>query len=314
MFRVKKMSLTHEQKELLKALARVHGSGDHGSFVFSRSIDQVDSATLVYDGHPNVVVHNVDESDFIHLEREGLLTLRQSSGDLSGKPTMKGSNLAMRSIPSDQRTQRPPGSMSPPAPRTASPPAKRTAPPPSGATGSQRIEPLEPAENPLDVRTAAGRVEAARQLLSGSGAEKPNRPDSIFIGHGGSKEWLELEKYLTRELHLNCEEFNTESAAGYTTQQRLETMLDRATFAFLVLTAEDKHADGSLHARENVIHEAGLFQGKLGRPNAILLIETGCATPSNISGLTHIPFPNGHIRATFHEVRRVLVARKIIVA
>jgi hypothetical protein len=180
------MSLTHGQKALLKALARVHASGDHGSFIFCRSIDEVDTATLVYAGHPNVVVHNVDESDFIHLESEGLLILRQSSGDLSGKPTMKGTNLAMRSIPSDQRTQRPPGSVSPPAPRTApppSPPVLRTAPPPSGAAGSQPIEPLEAAENPYDLRTAAGRQQAARQLLSGSGVEKPNCPHSIFIGH-----------------------------------------------------------------------------------------------------------------------------------
>ena len=78
------------------------------------------------------------------------------------------------------------------------------------------------------------------------------------------------------------------------------------------MTAEDKHADGSSHARENVIHEAGLFQGKLGIPNAILLIESGCATPSNIYGLTHIPFPSGNISAAFHEVRRVLKARNII--
>ena len=27
------------------------------------------------------------------------------------------------------------------------------------------------------------------------------------------------------------------------------------------MTAEDEHADGTKHARENVIHEVGLFQG-----------------------------------------------------
>jgi predicted nucleotide-binding protein len=89
-------------------------------------------------------------------------------------------------------------------------------------------------------------------------------------------------------------------------------MLDRATFAFLVMTAEEKYSDGSSHARENVIHEAGLFQGKLGTPNAILLVESGCAVPSNLQGLTHIPFPSANIRAAFHDVRRLLEARKIL--
>lgn len=40
-------------------------------------------------------------------------------------------------------------------------------------------------------------------------------------------------------------------------------MLSSAGFAFLVMTGEDMHDDNELHARENVIHEIGLFQGKL---------------------------------------------------
>ena len=40
-------------------------------------------------------------------------------------------------------------------------------------------------------------------------------------------------------------------------------MLDDAAFAFLILTAEDEKADGKMHARMNVVHEAGLFQGRL---------------------------------------------------
>jgi predicted nucleotide-binding protein len=49
--------------------------------------------------------------------------------------------------------------------------------------------------------------------------------------------------------------------------------------------------DGKLHARLNVIHEAGLFQGRLGFNKAIILLEEGCEEFSNIHGLGHIPFP-----------------------
>ena len=85
-------------------------------------------------------------------------------------------------------------------------------------------------------------MEAAKQLLGGSGPEKDRAV--IFIGHGHSREWLALEKFLVRDLHLNCEEFSAKPAAGYTTQAHLDKILSRATFAFLVMTAEDTHHDG----------------------------------------------------------------------
>jgi len=56
----------------------------------------------------------------------------------------------------------------------------------------------------------------------------------------------------------------------------------------------------------NVIHEAGLFQGRLGFMKAILLIEEGCAEFSNIHGRGQIRFPQGKISPAFEEVRLVL--------
>ena len=50
-------------------------------------------------------------------------------------------------------------------------------------------------------------------------------------------------------------------------------MMSQAGFAFLIMTAEDEMADSSVQARPNVIHEVGLFQGKLGPRRAIVLIE-----------------------------------------
>lgn len=128
----------------------------------------------------------------------------------------------------------------------------------------------------------------------------------VFIGHGRSPVWRDLKDLLRDRLGLSPVEFNTEPAAGMTTIERLQEMLSTAAFAFLVLTGEDQHADGAQHARENVIHEAGLFQGRLGFRRAIILLEEGCAEFSNIYGLTQIRFPKGDIRARSEAIREVL--------
>ncbi len=94
----------------------------------------------------------------------------------------------------------------------------------------------------------------------------------IFIGHGRSVVWRDLKDFIHDRLKLPWEEFNREPTAGMSTKERLEDMLDASVFAFLVMTAEDEHADGSKHARANVIHEVGLFQGRLGFERAIVLL------------------------------------------
>ena len=39
---------------------------------------------------------------------------------------------------------------------------------------------------------------------------------------------------------------------------------------------------GKINARMNVVHEAGLFQGRLGFTRSIVLLEEGCEEFSNI--------------------------------
>jgi predicted nucleotide-binding protein len=79
-----------------------------------------------------------------------------------------------------------------------------------------------------------------------------------------------------------------------------------------VLTAEDEHKDGSHHARENVIHELGLTQGRYGFERAIVLLEDGCEAMSNIQGLVQIRFPNGSLPSASEQVRHVLEREGLI--
>src|SRR5262249_55692727 len=122
---------------------------------------------------------------------------------------------------------------------------------------------------------------------------------TAFIGHGRSATWLKLRDYLQDQLNFTCDEFNRVPVPGMTTIARLSQMLESATIAFHVMTAEDEQPDGTVHARMNVIHEAGLFQGRLGFERAIILREEGCEEFSNVQGLGQILFPKGNIAATF---------------
>lgn len=135
---------------------------------------------------------------------------------------------------------------------------------------------------------------------------------NVFIGHGRSRAWRDLKDFLQDRLKLPWDEFNRVPVAGVTNVARLSEMLDAAAIAFLVMTAEDEMANGALQARMNVIHEAGLFQGRLGFSRAVVMLEEGCEEFSNIAGLGQIRFPRGNISAVFEEVRRVLEREGLI--
>ena len=135
---------------------------------------------------------------------------------------------------------------------------------------------------------------------------------NVFIGHGGSSVWKDLKDFIQDRLNLPWDEFNRVPVAGITNIARLSEMLDAAAIAFLVMTGEDEQADGKLQARMNVVHEAGLFQGRLSFTKAIVLIEDGCEEFSNIQGLGQIRFPKSNIKAAFEEIRQVLEREGIL--
>lgn len=141
---------------------------------------------------------------------------------------------------------------------------------------------------------------------------KPYQGTRIFIGHGHSHVWWELKDFLKNTLSLAVDEFNRVPVAGVSNTDRLNKMLDSAIFAFLVMTGEDEQPSGELRPRENVVHEAGLFQGHLGFERAIVLLEEGCEKFSNNAGLGHINFPKGNIRAAFQDIREVLEREGIL--
>ncbi len=151
------------------------------------------------------------------------------------------------------------------------------------------------------------------RVLSTRARESVRAGSTVFIGHGNSLVWRELKDFLEDRLRLSVDEFNSVSVAGVSTVERLSEMLDAATFAFLVMTGEDEQPNGKVNARLNVVHEVGLFQGRLGFERAIVLLEEGCEEFSNIAGLGQIRFPAGNLASKFEEVRQVLEREGLLV-
>ena len=129
---------------------------------------------------------------------------------------------------------------------------------------------------------------------------------TVFIGHGRDEQWRELKDHLHEKHDYPIEAYEVGARTGHGIRDVLEAMLDRSSFAVLVMTAEDEDAAGKMHARPNVIHETGLFQGRLGFTKAMVLLEEGTSEFSNIHGINQVRFARGQIASTFGEVLATL--------
>ncbi len=144
-------------------------------------------------------------------------------------------------------------------------------------------------------------VEVSKMPQPGNELPPPPKP-RIFIGHGHSPLWRELADYIETLQAFDTAAYEVGPRAGLSVKEVLQRLLREASFAILVHTAEDEQGDGGFRARENVVHETGLFQGKLGFERVTVLREEGCESFSNQSGINEIRFSQGNIRETYGEV------------
>ena len=149
---------------------------------------------------------------------------------------------------------------------------------------------------------------------SSSGTEKPapEKPEKIFLGHGGNKLWARVHMHLKEDLLLDVEAWESTPRAGHHSVEVLKALLSSCTFAVILATGEDATSQGNLRARQNVVHEVGLFQGRVGFEKVALLRQEGIEEFSNLAGLQIIPFPGDKIEASFYELDRMLKRESLI--
>lgn len=149
-------------------------------------------------------------------------------------------------------------------------------------------------------------VTASRIPKPPSPPSAPPTPPKVFVGHGHADYWRDLKDHLQDQHGYEVSAYEIGARAGHEVRDILEEMLRESSFAVLVMSGEDKMVEGELHPRLNVVHELGLFQGRLGFGRAIMLLEEGTAEFSNIDGVHQIRFSKGNIKETYGDVLATL--------
>ena len=167
-------------------------------------------------------------------------------------------------------------------------------------TVTARLEDLESAMPAvaalLDEHVDANKLEASRQLFR------------VFIGHGGDRQWEAVRKVV--ETHYDVSAFETHDRLGQQAFEVVENMISEASVAIIVMTATDERADGKRTARQNVVHELGFAQGRLGARKTIIVVEQGTELFSNIESIQQIRFTPGEIHTVEDQVLAALANRK----
>ena len=127
----------------------------------------------------------------------------------------------------------------------------------------------------------------------------------VFVGHGQDASWLILRDRL-RSWGLQPTYFEVEPQAGRFVNDILASQALNADFAVITMTGDDRDDGGRVRSRQNVVHEIGLMQGRLGWDRVAILLEEGVERFTNLDGFQYISFAKGRISQAFDDLHRVL--------
>jgi hypothetical protein len=135
----------------------------------------------------------------------------------------------------------------------------------------------------------------------------------VFVGHGHSPLWLKVKNLLSEHLDLIPVCYESTPRAGQAIVPILKELIEKAEFAIVVVTGEDKSDQTALRPRQNIVHEVGLFQGSLGFEKVVLLVQEGVEFLSNLDGMQYIGFKGDDIDSTFWKLSTVLRRENLLV-
>ncbi|HEX4220747.1 MAG TPA: PfkB family carbohydrate kinase [Pseudonocardiaceae bacterium] len=131
------------------------------------------------------------------------------------------------------------------------------------------------------------------------------RRGAVFVVHNENRQFAALRNFLERDCGLVTYELSTVEVRENNLAVLMDRYLDHCGFAVCLLGA-DAPPGGHAPADQNLVHQAGIFQGRYGFGKVAILAEDGCDTFSNIAGLIRLDFPRGQVDATFYDLERML--------
>jgi sugar/nucleoside kinase (ribokinase family) len=143
------------------------------------------------------------------------------------------------------------------------------------------------------------------ETLSGDVAQS----GAVFIVHDTNPQWHDVRAFLERDCGLRTFQLSSEDLGADDLAAVLTQHLERCSFAVCVLSdgsGSDDRPGARARTDQNVVHQAGLFQGRYGFGRVAIVAEEGCDTFSNIAGLIRLDFTRGRVSTTFIELERML--------
>lgn len=146
-------------------------------------------------------------------------------------------------------------------------------------------------------------------------ADRPRRPNKLFIGHGRNKKPLEQLTKTLRELGIPHVVAEDEANTGRPISQKVRETMDQCGAAILIFSADveyfDKDGGPLWRPSENVSHELGAA-AVMYDDRVILFKEESIALASNFNGIGYITFEKDKLDAKTNELLRELIALKIL--
>lgn len=137
----------------------------------------------------------------------------------------------------------------------------------------------------------------------------------LFIG--SSKEGLNIARTIKKEIESKCndwldvvlwEEGNIFAMNNNTLDCLIKVSMTY-DYALLVASSDDVVLSREkLHviARDNVVFEAGLFLGSLGKDRALMVVDESIKLPTDYNGVTNIQYINGNMDGVFEKIYATL--------
>jgi sugar/nucleoside kinase (ribokinase family) len=128
----------------------------------------------------------------------------------------------------------------------------------------------------------------------------------VFLVHDESPYFEEVSNFIANDCNLPLFDINVANVGGDDIMDAVGDGMAYCSFAICLLSMNEEMSNGRMRADQNIVYQAGVFQGRYGFGRVALLAEEGCDTFSNIAGLMRLDFPASNIDSSFIELRRML--------